>query len=228
MPPLASHPRPQECPAHTRSRYDYAHSTAQPQIINPTPTASPEADRGFPEQIPPSILPAPPASPHPAPSPSPPECSHSQCSHRYTWHLSTPALSGVSGQLERRVRAMQTGRGTRVTVRCLRKPPERRVMKQTQVCPRGERPSWEEVKSDGRSSADTTDKGSAASRRGVSGPSVGGTGGGACEQGTRAMQPEAHSRGAALRAEEHTNQSLPSASLRELCPQGHLHRCSDL
>lgn len=50
-------------------------------------------------------------------------------------------------------------------------------MEQTQLSPRGGRPSWEEVKSDGQSSVDTKDKGAAASRRGVSGPSVGGAGG---------------------------------------------------
>ena len=60
------------------------------------------------------------------------------------------------------------------------------------------------------------------------GPVSGGRAGRACEQGTRAMQPEAHGRGAALRAEEHTNRSLPSAPLRELGPQGHLRRCSEL
>lgn len=49
----------------------------------------------LPEWTPPSTLPAPPAPP------SPPEHSHSRCSHGYTLHPSTPALGGVTGQLER-------------------------------------------------------------------------------------------------------------------------------
>lgn len=69
------------------------HSTTQPQVINLTPTASLEADCRFPKQTSPSISSAPPASPHPQ---VPPECSHGTYSHRYTWHLSTPALGGVS------------------------------------------------------------------------------------------------------------------------------------
>lgn len=55
--------------------------------------------------------------------------------------------------------------------------------------------------------------------KGGSGPSVGDGAGRACGQGTRAMQPEAHGRGAALRAEEHTNWSLPSCTPKSSAPR---------
>lgn len=101
-------------------------------------------------------------------------------------------------------------------------------MERTQLSPRGGRPSWEEVESDGQSSADTKDKGAAASRRGVSRPSVGG----GQEKPVNRAQWQCGLRPAAgLLLCEPRNTQTGACRLhpeRELCPQGTCRRWSEL